>query len=340
MRCPRDAPFLIWDDPPGARVEPRRSGLPWPPTPRSAGCSSRSPGRAHASRGASPESRTLLVLWSYDSAAADVVLPLPEPPHYTELVLRGMARMVPGFAGYLERMPRAYVDGGYYAKTRENRPLIGPLPVDGAYVSSAYSGFGIMASCAGGELVAAHVTGSPLPGYAPAFSSRATTIPRTSSASTPAAPPGRSEGPRWPGTTRSSTTPCGVSGGLGDRRRCHARRPPLPTYTHSDVFDTSRTGRRGSRTRAGRAGRATRIAFRDVAQRILGDVAVITGVNEIEGPGARRRRRGQPHAAVHPGVGPARRPLAAGGLPGDADRRAPGALDQPGGAIRTRTTPG
>ena len=77
--------------------------------------------------------------------------------------------MVPGFRGYLDRMPRAYIDGGHYAKTRENRPLIGPLPVTGAYVSSAYSGFGIMASCAGGELVAAHVTGSALPDYTPAF---------------------------------------------------------------------------------------------------------------------------------------------------------------------------
>ena len=36
-------------------------------------------------------------------------------------------------------------------------------------MSSAYSGFGIMASCAGGELVAAHVTGARLPDYAPAF---------------------------------------------------------------------------------------------------------------------------------------------------------------------------
>jgi glycine/D-amino acid oxidase-like deaminating enzyme len=80
-----------------------------------------------------------------------------------------MARMLPAFRGYLERLPRAYVDGGYYMKTRENRPLIGRLPVGGAYVSSAYSGFGIMASCAGGELVAAHVTGSTLPDYAPAF---------------------------------------------------------------------------------------------------------------------------------------------------------------------------
>jgi glycine/D-amino acid oxidase-like deaminating enzyme len=166
---PRDAPFLIWDD---------AQTLDWSPDEQAALAADPSlrwmldpfpPGVHTRPEGASPESRTLLVLWSYDSAAVDVVFPLPEPPHYTELVLRGMARMVPGFAGYLDRMPRAYVDGGYYAKTRENRPLIGPLPLDGVYVSSAYSGFGIMASGAGGELVAAHVTGSALPDYAPAF---------------------------------------------------------------------------------------------------------------------------------------------------------------------------
>jgi glycine/D-amino acid oxidase-like deaminating enzyme len=166
---PRDAPFLIWDDAQvlGWSAEERAAlaadpGLRWMLEPFPPGVHTRP-------EGVSPESRTLLVLWAYDSAAVDVVFPMPEPPHYTELVLRGMARMVPGFAGYLDRMPRAYVDGGYYAKTRENRPLIGPLPVTGAFVSSAYSGFGIMASCAGGELVAAHVTGSALPDYAPAF---------------------------------------------------------------------------------------------------------------------------------------------------------------------------
>jgi glycine/D-amino acid oxidase-like deaminating enzyme len=166
---PRDAPFLIWDD---------VQTLDWSPEERAALAADPElrwmlepfpPGVHTRPEGASPESQTLLVLWSYDAAAAEVVFPLPEPPYYTELVLRGMARMVPGFSGYLERMPRAYVDGGYYAKTRENRPLIGPLSVEGAYVSSAYSGFGIMAGCAGGELVAAHVTGSTLPDYAPAF---------------------------------------------------------------------------------------------------------------------------------------------------------------------------
>ena len=54
-------------------------------------------------------------------------------------------------------------------KTRENRPLIGPTPIDGLYVSCGYSGFSVMASCAGGELIARHITGAPLPDYAPAF---------------------------------------------------------------------------------------------------------------------------------------------------------------------------
>jgi len=61
------------------------------------------------------------------------------------------------------------MDGGYYTKTQENRPLIGRLPVQGAYVIAALSGYGIMASCAAGELLAAHVTGGKLPPYAPAF---------------------------------------------------------------------------------------------------------------------------------------------------------------------------
>jgi glycine/D-amino acid oxidase-like deaminating enzyme len=166
---PRDAPFLIWDDAQTLdwSAEERETlaadpALRWMLAPFPAGVHTRP-------EGASPESQTILVLWSYDCEPTPVVYPLPEPPHYPELVLRGMARMLPAFRGYLERLPRAYVDGGYYVKTRENRPLIGPLPVEGAYVSGAYSGFGIMAGCAGGELVAAHVTGARLPDYAPAF---------------------------------------------------------------------------------------------------------------------------------------------------------------------------
>jgi glycine/D-amino acid oxidase-like deaminating enzyme len=53
-------------------------------------------------------------------------------------------------------------------KTRENRPLIGPLPVTGAYVLGALSGYGLMASRRRG-LLAAHVVGEATPAYANAF---------------------------------------------------------------------------------------------------------------------------------------------------------------------------
>ncbi len=50
--------------------------------------------------------------------------------------------------------------------TRENWPLIGPLGRDGAFVVGALSGFGSMAACAAGSLVARQILGKPLPDYA------------------------------------------------------------------------------------------------------------------------------------------------------------------------------
>ena len=85
------------------------------------------------------------------------------------MVLRGLATMAPSLKAYVGRLPKSVVDGGYYTKTRENRPLIGKLPVEGAYIVGALSGFGVMAGCGAGELLATHLTGSPLPHYAPAF---------------------------------------------------------------------------------------------------------------------------------------------------------------------------
>ena len=77
--------------------------------------------------------------------------------------------MIPGLAAYVEQRPRALIDGGYYCKTPENRPLIGPLPVSGAFVLGALSGMGVMSSHASAELLAAHVTGDRLPVYAKWF---------------------------------------------------------------------------------------------------------------------------------------------------------------------------
>ena len=112
----------------------------------------------------------VLMYWTYDCVPQDEpTFPLDWDPYLPEITLRGMAVLVPGLERYFDPMPKPYVDGGYYTKTEENRPLIGPLDVPGSFVCSAFSGFGIMASCASGELLAQHVTGGTLPSYAPAF---------------------------------------------------------------------------------------------------------------------------------------------------------------------------
>jgi len=116
-------------------------------------------------------SQTVLMLWDYHSTHRydAPVLPLADDPFYPEIALRGLVALVPALAPYLDAIPHSYIDGGYYTKTVENRPLIGPLSVDGAYVNAAFSGFGLMAAPASGELLAAHITGSALPEYALAF---------------------------------------------------------------------------------------------------------------------------------------------------------------------------
>jgi sarcosine oxidase subunit beta len=77
--------------------------------------------------------------------------------------------MIPGLAAYLPRLPRVVVDGGYYTKTRENRLLAGPLPIEGAFALGALSGYGLMSSNGAADLVADHIAGRRLPRYAPAF---------------------------------------------------------------------------------------------------------------------------------------------------------------------------
>ena len=47
--------------------------------------------------------------------------------------------------------------------------MVGPLPVEGAWVIGALSGFGLMASPACGELLSKHIAGVGLPEYAPWF---------------------------------------------------------------------------------------------------------------------------------------------------------------------------
>ena len=115
-------------------------------------------------------SRDIFLIWTFESEPHPFVWPPSFDPHLGEVLLRGLARMIPAAQAYRGEGSRGRVDGGYYTKTPENRPLVGPLPVDGAFVIGALSGYGIMASQAAAELLAAHVTGAALPAYAAALS--------------------------------------------------------------------------------------------------------------------------------------------------------------------------
>ncbi|RME83785.1 MAG: FAD-binding oxidoreductase [Caldilineae bacterium] len=165
---PRDAPMVIWTDPQHLVWSEEEREM-WAESEETLWLLDEFPPAIHFRPEGGEDSPMVLMLWPYHLDPMPPVLPVPIDPDYYEVVVRGMTRLVPGLKVYLERMPKPIVDGGYYTKTRENRPLICPLPVDGAYVIGALSGYGLMAAAAAGELLALHVTKGELPEYASAF---------------------------------------------------------------------------------------------------------------------------------------------------------------------------
>lgn len=168
---PRSAPLLILDDP---------ISLPWDNSdaealaadPSTSFLTREFPAGIHGRPEGGDGSRSVLLLWTYHLDPVEPVFPFSAPPYLAEIVVRGMSRLLPAFAAYHQGFPTPIVDGGYYTKTRENRPLVGATPIRGLWLCCALSGYGIMASAACGELLAAHLCGEALPDYAAAFELR------------------------------------------------------------------------------------------------------------------------------------------------------------------------
>ncbi len=163
---PRDAPLLIWDDPQSIPWDDEESADLRDTEPDLLGML---PAGCHLRPEGGEASPWVLGLWEFRRRVMTPTFPVPIDPMQAEVVLRGLSRMIPELGVYSQHMPSTVVDGGYYLKTPENLPLIGPLRTPGAFVVGALSGFGIMASQASGELMALHITGGRLPGYADAF---------------------------------------------------------------------------------------------------------------------------------------------------------------------------
>jgi glycine/D-amino acid oxidase-like deaminating enzyme len=166
---PRQAPLVIWSDEQTLEwTEEERQLLA--EDPEMAWLLEPMPVGVHVRPEGAEDSPIILILWTYHLDPVEPTFP-PEfdTAVYPEVALRGLSRMIPALKPYIGRMPKPFVDGGYYVKTKENRLLAGPMPVEGAYVLGALSGYGLMSSPAAGELLAAHVAGTRLPDYAAWF---------------------------------------------------------------------------------------------------------------------------------------------------------------------------
>jgi glycine/D-amino acid oxidase-like deaminating enzyme len=164
---PRDAPMIIWSD---------TQRLDWSDEEREALAAQgrgdllgEMPVFCHGRPEGGAGSPYLLGLWEYHGVVQEPSWPLPEDPLYPEVVLRGLTSMVPGFDLYRDRLPQSVVDGGYYTKTQENRPLVGPAGPSGFNLIAGLSGFGVMVAAGAADLLAGHVTGAELPPYSDAF---------------------------------------------------------------------------------------------------------------------------------------------------------------------------
>jgi glycine/D-amino acid oxidase-like deaminating enzyme len=127
------------------------------------------PSGAHFRPEGGDDAKSLLILWDAKDQPSEANFPVAINQFVSEIALRGLTPIVPKLGQYLERMNKPIIDGGYYTHTEENRPIASPTNVNGSYVIGALSGYGIMASMGVAELVAAYITGSELPKYAPAF---------------------------------------------------------------------------------------------------------------------------------------------------------------------------
>ncbi|MEM7114943.1 MAG: FAD-binding oxidoreductase [Chloroflexota bacterium] len=156
-----DPQYLEWDDDERELLE-SESGYAW--------LLEEFPGGLHIKPDGGENGTWIKLGWAFNQQPEEVVWKRPKVPEFVDVAVRGAARLVPGLRGYFDNVSKPFSHyGGYYTKTAENLPLIGPLDVAGAYICGAFSGFGTMASCAAGELIAQWITGNELPDYASLF---------------------------------------------------------------------------------------------------------------------------------------------------------------------------
>jgi len=164
----RNAPLLIWDDPQSLDWN-REENESLERDPETRWLTAPFPSGAHTRPEGGPESEMVLMLWEYQSIEMEPTSNPPMDEYYPEVALRGMTRMIPALKGYYGRASRPQLDGGFYTKSRDNRPIVGPTSTKGLYLIGGLSGYGIMSACGVGELLSLQISGGELPDYSRAF---------------------------------------------------------------------------------------------------------------------------------------------------------------------------
>lgn len=163
---PRDMPFSIdldsqfidWTDEERALLaeDPEQAWLTQP-----------MPGAIHCKAEGGENGTWVKLGWAYTTEPTEASWTPELDDRFPEIVLRGAARLNPGLKTYYGKLPRQMSHyGGYYTMTEENWPLIGPAGPEGSHVISALSGFGTMAACAAGDILARRALGRDVPDYA------------------------------------------------------------------------------------------------------------------------------------------------------------------------------
>jgi glycine/D-amino acid oxidase-like deaminating enzyme len=168
---PRDAPMTILNDPVHLYWTDEERAF-WEEEPEYRWLLDEFPPGCHLRPEGTSESTWLLIAWGFHDEATPATWQDPAySDEFPEIALRGAIQLAPELERYIGRIPTPLMhDGGFYTKTPENLPLVGALPVEGAFVAGALAGYGVMAAPAAGELAAAWIAGGERPGYAAALS--------------------------------------------------------------------------------------------------------------------------------------------------------------------------
>ncbi len=162
---PRDMPFTIYMD---------EQLLDWSDEERTAfeGDSTyqrlleQFPGALHIK----PEGTGIKMGWAFNTHPEEPKWETPKSELFPQIILKGASKFIPSLVIYEQNIPTPLIEyAGYYTRTKENLPLIGPTNSPDVFVVGALAGYGTMSACAAGALCADYILEETLPSYAAYF---------------------------------------------------------------------------------------------------------------------------------------------------------------------------